>query len=105
MVAKSLGEDEERHGSVSFGLDQYFGREAVEPIQVGNRYRQWITLFDHPDDDIYDGILGEDDEEVPRVLLEFLVDEVIPPPPQKSVQIQNVSVPETAKRQLSSPKG
>ena len=32
MVAKSLGEDEERHGSVSFGLDQYFGPEAMEPI-------------------------------------------------------------------------
>jgi len=37
---------------------------------------QWITLFDHPDDDIYDGLLEEDDEEVPRMKLEFLVEEV-----------------------------
>jgi hypothetical protein len=33
-------------------------------------------MFDHPDDDIYDGILQEDDEEVPRVQLEFVVEEV-----------------------------
>lgn len=33
-------------------------------------------MFDHPDDDIYDGILEEDDEEVPRVQLEFLIEEV-----------------------------
>lgn len=78
LVAKSLGEDETRHGSVSFGVEHYFGLEALEPIQIGNRYRQWITLFDHPDDDIFDGVLGEDDEELPRVLIEFLVDEVIP---------------------------
>ena len=32
MVAKSLGEDEERHGSVSFDLDQYFGVDSIEPI-------------------------------------------------------------------------
>jgi hypothetical protein len=53
---------------------------------------------------MYDGMLGEDDEEVPRVLLEFLVNEITAP--QKTVQIQNVGVLETAaKRQLSSPKG
>jgi hypothetical protein len=30
---------------------------------------------------MYDGALGEDDEEVPRVLIEFLIDEVVLPPP------------------------
>lgn len=34
---------------------------------------QYITLFDHPDDDEYDGLLNEDDEEVPRVQFEFEV--------------------------------
>jgi len=65
LVAKNLGEDEDRHGSVTFLLDNYFGHQAE--IELGKSYVQWITLFDHPDDDIYDGILQEDDEEVPRV--------------------------------------
>ena len=30
-------------------------------------------MFDHPDDDIYDGILTENDEEVPRIKIEFIV--------------------------------
>ena len=37
---------------------------------------QWITLFDHPDDDIYDGVLTESDEEVPRIQFEFIVEEI-----------------------------
>ena len=37
---------------------------------------QWITLFDHPDDDIYDGLLNENDEEVPRIQFEFVIDEI-----------------------------
>ena len=35
-------------------------------------------MFDHPDDDIYDGLLEEDDDEVPRVKLEFIIDEIDP---------------------------
>lgn len=41
---------------------------------------QWITLFDHPDDDVYDGLLGEDDEEVPRIQVEFFLEEVVDRP-------------------------
>jgi hypothetical protein len=40
------------------------------------KYTQWITFFDHPDDDIYDGVLNEDDEEIPRIRLEFSVEDV-----------------------------
>ena len=65
LVAKNLGEDEERHGSVTFLLDNYFG--VASEIELGKSYIQWITLFDHPDDDIYDGLLQENDEEVPRI--------------------------------------
>lgn len=36
IVAKSLGEDEERHGSVSFLLEHYFGSSS-EAI-VGKRF-------------------------------------------------------------------
>lgn len=73
LVAKNLGEDEERHGSVTFLLESYFGEASAHPVEIGRPYTQWITLFDHPDDDVYDGILLENDEEVPRVQIEFTV--------------------------------
>lgn len=58
---------------MTFLLDNYFGVNS--DTQLGRSYVQWITLFDHPDDDIYDGILTESDEEVPRVKIEFIVTE------------------------------
>ena len=73
VVARGLGEDEEKHGSVSIGIDSYFGEDSG--VVFGQQNAQWITFFDHPDDDQYDGILGEDDEEVPRMLIEFVVEE------------------------------
>ncbi len=66
VVVKSLGEDEERYGSVSFNMQNYFSTNAIDMV-VGQRYVNWVTLFDHPDDDIYDGIIGEDDDEYPRI--------------------------------------
>lgn len=35
-------------------------------------YTQWITLFEHRDDDEYDGQMGLQDEEDPRILINFL---------------------------------
>lgn len=35
------------------------------------KYKQWITLFDHIDDDEYDGEMGETDDEPPRVHFSF----------------------------------
>jgi len=32
---------------------------------------QWITLFDDPDDDEYDGDFGEDDEENPMIRVQI----------------------------------
>ncbi len=32
-------------------------------------------MFDHEDDDEYDGQLNQDDEEVPRILVNFLVND------------------------------
>ncbi len=74
VVVKSLGEDEERYGSVTFLLQTYFSSNASELVP-GQRYVNWVTLFDHPDDDIYDGIIGEDDDELPRIQMEFVVTE------------------------------
>ena len=55
--------------------------QAAEFVPSGNPIRQYVTLFDHPDDDVYDGILGEDDDEVPRVLIEFFLEEAAQPSP------------------------
>lgn len=76
IVVKSLGESEERYGSISFPLDVYFGT-ASDLVVSGERYIQWITLFDHPDDDVYDGLLREDDEETPRIHVEFYVEDAL----------------------------
>jgi hypothetical protein len=35
----------------------------------------WITLFDDQNDDEYDGALGIQDDENPRVLVQFTVSE------------------------------
>jgi hypothetical protein len=49
IVGRGLGEDEEKHGSVSIELAHYFGEKSESDL--GTQYVQWITLFDHPDDD------------------------------------------------------
>lgn len=36
-----------------------------------SKHKQWITLFDHIDDDEYDGEMGENDDEAPRVRFVF----------------------------------
>lgn len=33
----------------------------------------WLTLFESLEDDLYDGQLGEDDWESPRILLEYTI--------------------------------
>ena len=35
--------------------------------------KHWVTLFDDPEDDVYDGNYAEDDIEVPRILLSYEV--------------------------------
>ena len=59
---------------MSFFLENYFSSLSPD-IEVGRVYRNWVTLFDHPDDDIYDGVVGEDDDEVPRIYLEIIVED------------------------------
>ncbi len=63
---KRLGDKENRYGSVSMSIGKM--------IQgAGSTYMHWITLFESLDDDLFDGRLGEDDYEIPRVLLEYSV--------------------------------
>ena len=64
MLAKSLGREEVKIGSIIIPQEIFFAGGE-------NAYTQYITLFDHQDDDEYDGEMGENDEEAPRVLFGF----------------------------------
>lgn len=55
----------ENVGSVSIDAGLFMENAAAEPRQL------WLTLFDHLDDDLYDGDFSYDDAEIPRVLIEF----------------------------------
>jgi len=65
--------DDEFHGSISLHLQNYFINEEAKKDYW---YKQWITLFDDPEDDHYDGNLEEDDDEDPRILVEFMITQV-----------------------------
>ena len=68
IVVRVIGRDDLKVGSVSIPHEVF--------LSCGeSRYKQWITLFDHLDDDEYDGDLGENDEEVPRVQFGFLIEQ------------------------------
>jgi hypothetical protein len=63
---KKLGDKESRYGSVSMSI-----KKMIQG--AGSTYMHWITLFESLDDDLFDGRLGEDDYEIPRVLVEYSV--------------------------------
>jgi hypothetical protein len=46
---------------------------------LGQTYSTWITLFDDQGDDEYDGAMGLNDDEDPRVQLEFTVTQISEP--------------------------
>jgi len=65
IVTKTIG-DEYNVGSVS--IPQHI------VLNGGlNSYTQWITLFEHRDDDEYDGMMGVMDEETPKILVNFVI--------------------------------
>ena len=63
-VRVMIHRNDELYGTISFDKETEFGH-------LGVSLTQWITLFEDTEDDIYDGSLGEDDEESPRVQLCF----------------------------------
>ena len=73
-----------RVGTISFNKEYFLD---IKPASYGQSFVQNITLFDEVDDDDFDGELNEDDEELPIVRCEFIIndkptqDEV--PSPQK----------------------
>ena len=82
IITKSLGANETSIGSIS--IPQYI-------ILNGGlaSYTQWITLFEHQDDDEYDGQMGANDDEAPRILVTF-------------VTTQNGVLPQNKKQPVSS---
>ena len=55
-------------GSVSIPQDLFLSCGEM-------RYKQWITLFDHEEDDEYDGDFGDNDDETPRVQFLFHIEQ------------------------------
>jgi len=53
-------------GSVTFNMAKLAHSKERSLIQ-------WVTLYDDPSDDLYDGTLGVDDEYPPRLLLEYTI--------------------------------
>ena len=73
LIVKDIQNDEPYAGSVSIP------RSILLEGTLGQTYDQWITLFDDQGDDEYDGALGIQDDEEPRVRLQFTVTEAAQP--------------------------
>lgn len=70
VIVKLLGDDERKLGSLTIPMETLLGFAGVQGIQ-----KKWITIFDSLNDDVYDGDFAEDDDENPRILVEFKVSE------------------------------
>jgi len=75
IIVQDKDEDDKFFGCISFPLKKYF---LHEEMIKGHEYKQWVALFEDPEDDEYDGNLEEDDdEEPPKMLVSFEITEVI----------------------------
>ena len=74
FIIKDIQDDEPYVGSVSIV------RSIFLEGALNNPYKMWVTLFDDQNDDEYDGAMGLQDDEDPRVLLEFTI---LPPVEEK----------------------
>jgi hypothetical protein len=76
LIIKDIQNDEPYVGSVSIA------RSIFLEGAINTPHKMWITLFDDQGDDEYDGAMGLDDDEDPRVLMEFTITApvVVPPP-------------------------
>ena len=57
------------------GMEQNIGSVSIPQFIILNgglnTYKQWITLFEHEEDDEYDGEMGLNDDEQPMLLITF----------------------------------
>jgi hypothetical protein len=71
--------------------------------KLNETHKMWVTLFDDQGDDEYDGALGLDDDEDPRVQLEFTLTQIPEPSavaPKAAEQVPKKSAPEQPKPQV-----
>lgn len=86
-----------RVGTISFNKE-YF--QDIQPANFGRPYKQNITLFDEVDDDDFDGEFNEDDEELPIVRCEFVIndkqtaDETTPSPAKIAPALEQSTDPQ-----------
>lgn len=66
ILVTNTDEEEVNVGSIS--IPQYI----ILSGGVGS-HTQWITLFEHQDDDEYDGQMGLNDDEEPKVKVNFTI--------------------------------
>jgi hypothetical protein len=78
------------HNGASLGSIS-FNHETDFTVCRELEFSQWVTLFDEVDDDLYDGDLGEDDEENPKVLITFKLVDGPTPTVSAPLLSQNVS--------------
>lgn len=64
VTVKALSDDTQL-GSVSFEPSNFINNADKSTKEV------WVTLFDHIDDDLYDGNFSEDDPDLPRIRVSF----------------------------------
>ena len=67
LVQLKLMFGEKYIGSISFPLK--------EVVEIGKDFKQWLTIFDTPEDDVFDGVLGVSDDENPKIFVGFEIQE------------------------------
>jgi hypothetical protein len=66
LIVKQRGKDDSRFGSVSFSMKKL-------AAGMGNSFIHWVTLFQNLKEDTFEGVLGENEGDCPRLLVEYSV--------------------------------
>ena len=86
MILKFMDKTEKKIGSVSIPAKMFL------ELNIGEQFGHWVTLFDYLEDDEYDGDLGVDDEEAPRIFISYYLD---PNPVRKKAAKQSTKTTTT----------
>ena len=69
LIVKHYQSENPYLGSISL-------RRSMFCDKKGSTYSQWITLFDEQSDDEYDGILGVNDQEDTKILVQLSIKDI-----------------------------
>lgn len=98
LLVKDIQKDDPYVGSVSIF------RSILLEGQIGKKYTMWITLFDDQGDDEYDGQMGINDDEQPRILVELTVIDPNQAPPAQMPKEKPQIAKATEQQQEPSPR-